>query len=133
MKNIAIIAHDKLKPLMVDFIKDRKGWIPDVKLLATGRTAEFLENAGIDVEHLSPGKTGGYRQIIDKIYAGQIDIVIFFRDADVADHHDDIADLMYACVKSNIPFASNFVSAELLILGLMRKEVADKYKNKRAD
>ena len=133
MKNIAIIAHDKLKPLMVDFINERKTWIPDISFIATGRTAEFVEKAGIKVKHLSPGKTGGYRQIIDKIYAGEIDIVIFFRDADVDDHHDDISELMYACVKENIPFASNFVSAELLILGLMRKEVAEKYKNKRAE
>jgi len=133
MKNIAVLAHDKLKPLMVDFLTERRGWIPDVLLLATGRTAEFLEKEGIEVKHLSPGVTGGYRQIIDKIYAKEIDIVIFFRDADVADHHDDIADLMYACVKGNIPFAANFVSAELLILGLMRKETAEKYREKRRE
>ncbi len=133
MKNIAILAHDDLKPLMVDFLTERRDWIPDVSFIATGRTAEFIEKAGIAVKHLSPGKTGGYRQIIDKIYAKEIDIVIFFRDADVTDHHDDISELMYACVKSNIPFAANFVSAELLILGLMRKETAEKYREKRRE
>ena len=131
MNNIAIIAHDSLKTSMVKFIVERENWIPDVSFLATGRTAEFLEEEGVEVMHLSPGQYGGYNQIIEKIDNKEIDIVIFFRDIEVTDHHEDINNLMNTCIKNNIPYAVNFASAELLILGLLRKETADKYIKKR--
>ena len=127
MKNIAVIAHDKMKPLMVKFLIERKDWIPDVSFMATGRTAEFMEKEGLKVIHLSPGKYGGYRQIIDKINSKEVDIVIFFRDVNVIDHHEDIASLMTACIGNDIPYAVNFSSAELVILGLLRKETSEKF------
>ncbi len=126
MKNIAILAHDKMKTKMVKFLKERETWIPGVNLLATGRTAEFVEKEGIKVEHLSQGEYGGYNQIIEKINTKEIDIVIFFRDPVVNDHHEDIKNLMFACNKSNIPFATNYASAELLILGLIKKEASSR-------
>lgn len=128
MKNIAILSHDKLKPLMVQFLENHKNWIPGVNLIATGRTAEFVESNGVSVEHLSPGRYGGYRQIIDKIKNKEIDIVIFFRDPNVVDHHDDIKNLMFTCNNENIPFATNPASAELLILGLIKLEASERAK-----
>ena len=69
--------------------------------------------------------------IIDKINKREIDIVIFFRDVDVIDHHDDLNDLMIACIGNNIPYAVNPASAELVILGLLRKETSEKYIKKK--
>ena len=47
MKNIVIIAHDVKKPEMVQFLNDRRDWIFGVNLIATGRTAEYVESQGI--------------------------------------------------------------------------------------
>ncbi len=124
MKNIAILAHDKMKPKMVEFLENHKDWIPGVNLLATGRTAEFIEKSGVKVEHLSQGRYGGYKQIIEKIKNKDIDIVIFLRDPEVSEHHEDIKQLMFTCNDQNIPFATNQASAELLILGLLKLESA---------
>lgn len=130
MKNFVVIAHNKLKPALVDFLVDKTEWLKvrNAKLIATGRTAETLEKAGVkNVEHLSPGKSGGYTQITDMIANNNIDIVIFFRDHEVKEpHHEDIQLLLDTCDKCNIPLATNQKSAELLILGLIKKEAYER-------
>jgi methylglyoxal synthase len=128
MKNIAILAHDNMKPKMVEFLQSHSDWIPGVNLLATGRTAEFVEKNGINVQHLSPGEYGGYNQIKDMIAKKEIDIVIFFRDPVVNVHHEDIKNLMFTCNSEDIPFATNYATAELLILGLIKKEASARRK-----
>lgn len=131
MKNIVIIAHDAKKPEMVDFLKNRNEWIQDINLVATGRTAEYVESAGLQVRHMSPGKYGGYREINQMVEQGEIDIVIFFRDPRVTQpHHDDIQKLLDACDLNNIPIATNSSSAELLIIGLIKKEDYERLKEK---
>ena len=129
MKNIVIIAHDAKKPEIVQFLNERREWIQDVNLVATGRTAEYVESNGLDVEHMSPGKYGGYNEITDMIINGEIDIVIFFRDPNVKQpHHEDIQELLDQCDKNYIPLATNNSSAELLILGLIKKEDYERLK-----
>ncbi len=128
MKNIAILAHDNMKPKMVEFLQSHKEWIPGVNLLATGRTAEFVEKNGVKVKHLFPGEYGGYNQISEMIANKEIDIVIFFRDPVVNIHHEDIKNLMFTCNSKNIPFATNYATAELLILGLIRLEATERRK-----
>jgi len=123
MKNIVIIAHDVKKPEMVQFLNDRKEWIYDVNLIATGRTAEFVEAQGIKVQHMSPGKSGGYLEITDMIKRKEVDIVIFLRDPFIKQgHHEDIQILLESCNLYNIPLATNYATAELVILGLIKKE-----------
>ncbi len=123
MKNIVIIAHDVKKPEMVQFLEDRKEWIYGVNLIATGRTAEYVEAQGKKVEHLSPGTAGGYLEITDRIKRKEVDIVIFLRDPLIKQgHHEDIQKLLEACNMYNIPLATNYASAELMILGQIKKE-----------
>lgn len=131
MKNIVVIAHDAKKNDLVEFLKERLDWIQGVNLLATGRTAEFIEEQGILVKHLSPGLSGGYIQITEMIGRGEVDIVIFLRDHKlVQPHHEDIRRLLEQCNVHNIPLATNIASAELLILGLIKKEASERLKNK---
>ncbi len=131
MKNIVVIAHDAKKSDLVEFLKDRLDWIQGVNLLATGRTAEFVEEQGLAVKHLSPGTSGGYIQITEMIGRGEVDIVIFLRDPKlVQPHHEDIRKLLETCNVHNIPLATNYASAELLILGLIKKEASERLKNK---
>lgn len=129
MDNIAVIAHDAKKPELAKFLHEHEDWLPGVNLLATGRTAEFLEEQGIKCKHLSPGISGGYVEITNMITKGEIDIVIFLRDHKVIQpHHEDIRKLLENCNVYNIPLATNQGSAELLILGLIRKEALERQK-----
>jgi methylglyoxal synthase len=131
MKNIVIIAHDAKKPEMVDFLKARSEWIHGINLVATGRTAEFVESKELPVKHMSPGKYGGYHEITKMIEQGEVDIVLFFRDPDVNQpHHEDIQRLLDTCDRNNIPIATNSASAELLIIGLIKKEDYERLREK---
>jgi methylglyoxal synthase len=121
IRNIAIIAHDQKKPTMVEFLKERREWIDTVSLLATGRTAEFIEREGIEIRHMSRGRSGGYREIIEMIRQKEVDMVFFFMDPDVErPFHEDMEELLDICVNQNVPLALNPSSAELLILGMIR-------------
>lgn len=127
MTNIAVIAHDAKKPELVKFLQERQEWLRGVNLLATGRTAEFLESQGIACTHLSPGQSGGYQQITDMIGKKEVDIVIFLRDHKVVQqHHEDIRILLETCNVKNIPLATNYATAELVILGLIKKEASQR-------
>ena len=130
MKNIVVIAHDVKKSEMVQFLNDRREWIYGVNLIATGRTAEFVEQQGIKVQHLSPGISGGYIEITEMIKRKEVDIVIFLRDPLIKQgHHEDIQKLLESCNLYNIPLATNYATAELVILGLIKKEDYERRKS----
>ena len=127
MTNIVVVAHDAKKPELAKFLNERLEWLRGVNLLATGRTAEFIESQGIPCKHMSPGQSGGYIQITDMIEKGEVDIVIFLRDHKVVQqHHEDIRKLLETCNTHNIPLATNYASAELIILGLIKKESVER-------
>ncbi|MBR7067463.1 MAG: methylglyoxal synthase [Bacteroidales bacterium] len=129
MQNIALIAHDAKKPELAKFLHEHEDWLPSVNLLATGRTAEYIESQGINCKHLHQGRSGGYIEITNMIKRGEIDIVIFLRDHKVQQpHHEDIRSLLENCNVHNIPLATNQASAELLILGLIHKEAMERRK-----
>ena len=134
MKKIVVMAHNKLKPELVRFLKERQEWLWGKSLVATGRSAELVESAELKVplEHLSPGKSGGYEEITSRIKSGKVSMVIFFQDHEIKEqYHMDILNLLEACNASNIPLATNPASADLLIIGLIRKEYAEKSAWKR--
>ncbi|MFC2324563.1 MAG: methylglyoxal synthase [Bacteroides sp.] len=134
MKNIVVIAHDAKKAELVQFLQERLEWIQGVNLIATGRTAEYIEAHGLKCVHLSPGQSGGYIQITEMIQRHEVDIVIFLRDHKVVQqHHEDIRRLLESCNVHNIPLATNRASAELLILGLIRKEATERLKQKEEE
>ena len=127
MKNIVIIAHDAKKQELVKFLSERLEWLRGVNLIATGRTAEFVESQGIPCKHMSPGQSGGYTQITDMIEKSEVDIVIFLRDSKlVQKHHEDIRKLLETCNINNIPLATNYATAELVIIGLIKKEAIER-------
>ncbi|HCY01378.1 MAG TPA: methylglyoxal synthase [Bacteroidales bacterium] len=131
MNNIVAIAHDAKKPELAQFIQDRLEWLRGVNLIATGRTAEFIESQGLSCKHMSPGQSGGYVQITQMIEEGNVDMVIFLRDHKVIQkHHEDIRKLLEACNVKNIPLATNYASAELIILGLLKKQAIERSKRK---
>jgi methylglyoxal synthase len=131
MTNIVVIAHDAKKPELAKFISERLEWLRGVNIIATGRTAEFIESQGVPCKHMSPGQSGGYIQITQMIENSEVDIVVFLRDHKlVQKHHEDIRKLLEACNIFNIPLATNYASAELIILGLIKKEATERMQRK---
>jgi methylglyoxal synthase len=116
-----------MKPRLVEFLREKENWLWGKKLIATGLTAEFLEHEDfkVEVEHVNPGREGGFKELEAKVKSGDIGMVLFFRDPEIVqDYEDEIVQFVKTCIKENIPLASNPASAELLIVGQIRMEAS---------
>ncbi len=120
--NIALIAHDKKKELMVQFCIAYKGIFAKHNLIATGTTGGLITDAtGLEVHKFLAGAQGGDQQIAARIAYNEIDLVLFFRDPLTSKSYEpDVLNVLKLCDIYNIPVATNVATAEVLILGLER-------------
>ncbi len=123
--NIALIAHDKKKELMVQFCIAYKGIFEKHNLIATGTTGGLIVDAtGLNVHKFLAGSQGGDQQIGARIAYNEIDLVLFFRDPlSQQAHEPEVASIMKLCDIYNIPLATNVATAEVLIHGLERGDL----------
>ena len=123
--NIALIAHDKKKELMVDFCIAYKAILAKHNLCATGTTGSLIiEATGLDVNLFLSGPQGGDQQIGARIAYNEIDLVLFFRDPLTAQPHEpDVSALFRLCDVHNVPLATNSATAEVMIRGLERGDL----------
>jgi len=117
---IALIAHDKKKAEMIEFVKEYREVLAQYELVATGTTGKLIQQeTGLPVERMLSGPLGGDQQIGGRVASETIDAVIFLRDPLTAQPHEpDITALLRVCDVHNVPLATNRTSAELLLLGL---------------
>ncbi|MCM8710373.1 methylglyoxal synthase [Clostridium sp. SYSU_GA19001] len=117
---IALIAHDKKKDDMVEFVGRFKDIFEQHELFATGTTGKLIyEIVGLDVHRFLSGPLGGDQQIGAKIAEGEIDFVIFLRDPLTAQPHEpDVTALLRLCDVHHIPLATNIGSAEIFLKAL---------------
>ena len=120
--NIAIIAHDKKKELMVQFCMAYCGILAKHHLCATGTTGKFVQEAtGLQIEKFLSGMQGGEQQISARVSYDEIDMVLFFRDPNSnSEYEPDIHELARLC---DMPIATNVATAEMLIFGLDRGDL----------
>ncbi|WP_353892113.1 methylglyoxal synthase [Proteinivorax hydrogeniformans] len=118
--NIALIAHDRKKELLVNFCVAYKAIFAQHKLFATGTTGKVISQAtGLTINRFLSGPLGGDQQIGALIAEDNMDLVLFFRDPLLAQPHEpDITALLRLCDVHNIPVATNIATAEVLIAGL---------------
>lgn len=123
--NIALIAHDRKKELMVQFCMAYCGILAKHNLCATGTTGKLVSEAtGLKIERYLPGMQGGEEQISARVSYNEIDLVLFFRDPmSNSQYEPDIHVLARLCDMHNIPIATNAATAEMLILGLDRGDL----------
>ncbi len=103
--NIALIAHDSKKELMVQFCIAYCRVLSQHSLVATGTTGKMVSEAtGLSIQRFLSGTHGGDQQIAARIACNEIDLLLFFRDP-----------------ISAIP--TNIATAEVLIHGLERGDL----------
>lgn len=120
--NIALIAHDTKKELMVQFCIAYCGVLSKHNLCATGTTGKMVAEAtGLNVQRYLSGSQGGDQQIAARISCNEIDLLLFFRDPiSVKPHEPNDMNLLRLCDVHNIPVATNIATAEALIHALER-------------
>ena len=122
---IAIIADDKKKELIVEFCIAYCGLLAEHHVCATNKTAKYISEAtGLQVESLLSGGLGGTEQIASRISYNEIDLLISFRDTtpDAYGAREDI-DMLRMCDIYNIPVATNLATAEVLVRALARGDL----------
>ena len=122
--NIALIAHDTKKELMVQFCIAYCGVLSKHNLCATGTTGKMVAEAtGLNVQRYLSGSQGGDQQIAARISCNEIDLLLFFRDPiSVKPHEPNDMNLLRLCDVHNIPVATN-IAAEALIHALERGDL----------
>ena len=123
--NIALIAHDAKKELMVQFCIAYCGILSRHTLCATGTTGKLVSEAtGLEIVRYMSGSQGGDQQITARIACDEIDLLLFFRDPISAKPHEpNEMNLLRLCDVHNIPMATNIATAEVLIHGLERGDL----------
>ena len=124
--NIAFLAHDKKKELMVQFCTAYKSLLAKHDLYATATTGRLIaDNTGLPITLLLSHKQGGHQQINARIAYNEVDLVLLFTDPNTTDPWDDsqMIETIRYCDKHNVPIATNLASAEMLIMGLQRGDL----------
>ena len=114
--NIALIAHDEKKELMVQFCMAYCGVLSRNNLCATGTTGK--------IQKFLAGSQGGSQQIAARISCNEVDMLLFFRDPlNPKPNEPNDMNMLRLCDMHNIPVATNIATAEVLIHGLERGDL----------
>ena len=122
--NIALIAHNNRKELMVQFCTAYCGILAKHTLCATATTGQMVAEAtGLTIHRFMSFYHGGGQQIGARIAYNELDMVLCFDDPNTKEPSPDIINISRLCDKNNIPYASNIATAEMLVLGLARGDL----------
>ena len=106
----ALVAHNEMKPSLVDFAKSHTDKLRRFHLIATGTTGiKLFQETGLMLSRkVASGPLGGDQAIGKLISENSIVGMIFFRDPLSAHpHHADIEALGRLCDVYQVPFATN--------------------------
>ena len=123
--NIALIAHDSKKELMVQFCIAYCGILSHHDIRATGTTGKLVAEAtGLHIQRYLSGSQGGDQQLASSISCNEVDLLIFFRDPlNAKSHEPNDINILRLCDVHNIPMATNIATAEALIHALERGDL----------
>jgi methylglyoxal synthase len=126
---VALIAHDKKKPDIIDLAKKYRDILCKHTLYATGTTGTLIiGETGLSIIRMKSGPMGGDQQIGSMVADNQLDLVIFLRDPLTAQPHEpDVSALLRLCDVFSIPLATNKTSAEIMLKALDANQITNKY------
>lgn len=118
--NIALMAHDRKKELMVQFCIAYCGILSGHSICATNTTGKLVSEAtGLPIMLYLPCKQGGNQQIGARVTYNELDMIIFFADpAKGQEGYNEVMEITRLCDMHNVPIATNLATAEMLVLGL---------------
>ncbi len=130
---VALIAHDKKKPDIIDLAIKYRDILAKHTLYATGTTGTLvMGETGLPINRMKSGPMGGDQQIGSMVADNQLDLVIFLRDPLTAQPHEpDVSALLRLCDVFSIPLATNKTSAEIMLKALDTNQITNKYKTSK--
>ena len=124
--NIALIAHNSKKELMIQFCTAYCNIFKKHTLLATATTGRLISEAtGLRIHCFLPGSHGGMEQSMARIACDEVDLLLFFRDPLRAGPDEPSSiNILRLCDVHTVPVATNIATAEALVHGLERGDLA---------
>ena len=118
--NIALLADDAKKEMMIQLCIAYKRILGEHHLYATAKTGKLVADAtDLEVVKFLSGDQGGDQQIAAKISWNEIDLVFYFRGTDPAQEvYESEISLLRLCDVYNVPVATNIATAEVLVQAL---------------
>ncbi|RSK27410.1 methylglyoxal synthase [Bacillus sp. HMF5848] len=122
---ISLIAHDRKKNDLIQFVTAYKQIFAQHELYATGTTGlKIMEATGLNIHRFQSGPLGGDQEIGALIAKNEMDVIFFFRDPLTAQPHEpDVTALVRLCDVYAIPLATNMGTAEILVQGIRRGDM----------
>ena len=127
-KTIALIAHDRRKVDMVEWVEYNANILLNNQIVATGTTGQLIETTlqnyfqvntqkeDFFVDKKLSGPMGGDAEIAAMVVNGQIDFCVFLiDDLNSNPHEADIQMLLRQCRIHNVPVACNRSTADFII------------------
>ena len=127
-KTIALIAHDRRKADMVEWVEYNANILLNNQIVATGTTGKLIESTlknyfqvntqkeDFFVDKKVSGPMGGDAEIAAMVVNGQIDFCVFLiDDLNPNPHEADIQMLLRQCRVHNVPVACNRSTADFII------------------
>ena len=117
---LALVAHDGKKDALLRLARRYRSTLERLELIATSNTGSMLAaELDLPIQIMRSGPQGGDVQIGARIVTGEVDAVVFLRDALTAHPHEpDIQALLKICDVHAVPMATNLASAEILLRSL---------------
>ena len=114
---VALVAHDRRKDEMIEWVLFNRGTLSRCTLFATRTTGLALQSAlDAHIKLLLSGPMGGDAQLGSLIAEGGMDAVFFFWDPLTPQPHDvDVKALLRLAVLYDVPIACNRSSADHII------------------
>ena len=123
---LALIAHDRKKDELVNFVLEYQSIFARYRLITTGTTGQQIQQGtNLSVEQMLSGSEGGDLQIAAQVAEGKVLAVIFLIDPLFSQPHEpDIQIFQRICAVHNVPLAINIATAEAIIEKLRQSRVA---------
>jgi len=120
IRTIGLVAHDRKKPELVEWVAAHRDVMETQALYATGTSGAAVEKAtGLDIALLKSGPLGGDAQLGAMIAEEKLDMLVFFIDPLSALPHDvDVKALIRLATLYDVPFACNPATANALLAAL---------------
>jgi methylglyoxal synthase len=115
---IALVAHDRTKPALADWVLRHKATLAPHRIIATATTGRVIREScpDIELETVKSGPLGGDQQIGAMIAEQRIDALVFFPDPLTPMPHDvDVKALLRLALVYDVPCAFNLRTADMLI------------------